>query len=220
MSDRCSICGRPGADILCGRCGRIVCDRCFDEEEEVCISCANGSLMNLLSIEGDLLIPGVILIMVGLIITSLALLSDAVKGEGIIIVFPFVINGSNSGMAVLMTIIFISVLLLSTILPYYIAIHRGGSYRGNEGYYSFYEGMTDRTAERMEYMITTVIPKRLRDKIYIEEGEGEIYIKTRGDERYDKSYLLPEGFGVESLDYDYEGEYLLIKLRLVRPPGF
>lgn len=219
MREKCAICGREGADILCGRCGKIVCDRCFDEDEEVCISCVNKGLLNSLNLGGDLLLPGVIVMVIGLMITSLALLSDAIQGEGIVIIFPFVMSGSNGWTAALMTVIFLSILFISTLLPYYLAVNRGGLSTRSEVYYPFYDH-AEQITERMEYMITTIIPKRIREKIYIEEGDGEISIKSQGVEIYEKSYELPEGYGVESLDYDYEGEYLLLKLKLIRHPEF
>jgi hypothetical protein len=36
----CEICQQPDVDHTCDRCGRLVCDRHFDEETGLCVECA------------------------------------------------------------------------------------------------------------------------------------------------------------------------------------
>lgn len=41
-SGLCEICERPDVDHTCDRCGRLVCDRHFDDEKGVCVDCATS----------------------------------------------------------------------------------------------------------------------------------------------------------------------------------
>lgn len=36
----CELCERPDVDTNCDRCGRLVCDRHFDDAAGVCVDCA------------------------------------------------------------------------------------------------------------------------------------------------------------------------------------
>ncbi|HDH45252.1 MAG TPA: orotate phosphoribosyltransferase [Thermococcus sp.] len=38
----CSICGRAGARYTCRLCGRIVCEKCFDFQNGICINCRSS----------------------------------------------------------------------------------------------------------------------------------------------------------------------------------
>jgi len=37
----CEICQQPDVDHTCDRCGRLVCERHFDEETGLCVECAS-----------------------------------------------------------------------------------------------------------------------------------------------------------------------------------
>jgi hypothetical protein len=39
VSGLCEICERPDVDHGCDRCGRLVCDRHWDESSGVCVDC-------------------------------------------------------------------------------------------------------------------------------------------------------------------------------------
>ena len=41
VSGLCEICQRPNVDHTCDRCGKLVCDRHFDERSGVCSECAS-----------------------------------------------------------------------------------------------------------------------------------------------------------------------------------
>ncbi len=70
--------------------------------------------------------------------------------------------------------------------------------------------------DTMEYIITTELPKELMDSVYIEADDEEVYLMSTADDRFFKSYTVPEGFEVDEIDYDYEGNYLIMKLMLKR----
>jgi hypothetical protein len=40
VSSPCEICQRADVDHTCDRCGKLVCDRHFDEETGFCVECA------------------------------------------------------------------------------------------------------------------------------------------------------------------------------------
>jgi hypothetical protein len=40
VSSLCEICGHPGVDHTCSRCGQLVCDDHFDREVGYCLECA------------------------------------------------------------------------------------------------------------------------------------------------------------------------------------
>jgi hypothetical protein len=35
----CDICGRPGTVYTCHLCGRLVCERCYEQRHSLCIEC-------------------------------------------------------------------------------------------------------------------------------------------------------------------------------------
>lgn len=37
----CEVCGVPGVEHTCERCGKLVCDRHFDDEVGLCVACAS-----------------------------------------------------------------------------------------------------------------------------------------------------------------------------------
>ena len=43
MTRRCAVCGDEGADILCGKCKRFVCEDCYDDEAGACVKCMDAS---------------------------------------------------------------------------------------------------------------------------------------------------------------------------------
>jgi hypothetical protein len=43
VSGLCEICQRPDVDHTCDRCGKLVCDRHFDELAGVCVECASDA---------------------------------------------------------------------------------------------------------------------------------------------------------------------------------
>lgn len=155
------------------------------------------------------------LIVIGLLFASMAFIPEGVDGEGAVIIFPFVFGNVGRWAAVVFTLTFLALFILSSLLPWYmiqkrsgiddghVAVHREGRPRG-------------RRTDTMEYLITTELPGKLRKGIYIEADEEVIHLRSPQDEAFLRSYTLPEGFEVDEIDYNYEGNYLLLKLLLKR----
>ena len=75
--------------------------------------------------------------------------------------------------------------------------------------------MKDLESEEMEYMITIKIPSGLEKSVYVEESEmGVITIYSHTDSTFHRSYDLPSGYEVEEYKYEYEGDYLVLRLKL------
>ena len=158
---------------------------------------------------------GLILISVGLLIASMAFVSEGLDFEGVIVIFPFVFRNVSGGAAIIFTIIFFSFFILTSLLPWYIFSRRSGLTDRVTNYKRDYHP-GGRDSDTMEYIITTELPRRLRKSIYIEADGEEIHLRSTQGEVFLRSYSLPRGFEVDEIDYDYEGDYLVLKLMLKR----
>jgi len=161
---------------------------------------------------GGLRALGMMLIVIGLLIASMAFIPD---GEGIVIVFPFVFGNVGGWGAAVLTLTFFALFILSSLLPWYMIQRRS---RLNSGFEAIKRegGFRGRDPNTMDYIITTELPERLRRDVYIEAGEEAIHLRSPADEAFLRSYTLPKGFDVDEIHYDYEGKYLIMKLLLKR----
>jgi hypothetical protein len=154
---------------------------------------------------------GMLLIVFGLLITSLAFVAEGT--EGVVVIFPFVFGNIGGWSAVALSIAFLAIFVLTSLLPWILVTRRSGSSFGSG---SIGWDLGPRESEVMEYMITIEVPSRLRSTIYVEGGDGTVLLRSSADESFHRSYRLPEGFEVDEYDHEYEGDYLLLKLKLIR----
>ena len=70
--------------------------------------------------------------------------------------------------------------------------------------------------ESLEYMITTEIPGGLKDSIYLEEDDDSIILMSSKDTNFVKTYNLPEDYHVDEVESEFEGSFLLVRVRLTR----
>ena len=153
---------------------------------------------------------GLLLILIGLLIVAVALTPG--EGEGIIILFPFAFRVSGRLAIILSTLLFIVFTASMILIPWYL-ISRGME-EGEELWTPL-----RRRRETTEYIITLEVPRRLRKTLYVEVGEeGEIYLRSTKDPTFERRYTLPAGFDVEDVEFDYEGDYLILRLLLRRKP--
>lgn len=158
---------------------------------------------------------GIMLIIVGLIVASMALSPEVAESGGAIIVFPFAFGTVGGGAAALFGIMFFALFILSSLLPWYMIQRRGGL--GDRfSAYQPEEGWRRRGSDTMEYIITTELPGGLMRSIYIESDCDAIHLRSTLDEAFNRSYDLPSGFEVEDIAYNYEGRFLVLKLMLKR----
>ncbi len=216
----CEICGRPDADCRCVKCGRVICERCFNGIDEMCIDCSprpsfNGPSVIRSSSSGisssGLRMAGMLLIAFGLLVTSLALMPQGAEGEGFVFIFPFFLGNVSGTMATRLTILFFVIFIATWILPWYMLSRR-------RVYVSNVENVVweprPHESESMEYIITIDLPEQLKRTIYIDDDERTIHLRSSLDESFRRSYSLPSGFEVEDYNYEYDGSYLLLKLKL------
>jgi hypothetical protein len=156
---------------------------------------------------------GLLLILLGFLLVSIALIPGE-GGEGIIIFFPFVFRVSGSLALLLSTLLFFVFMASMILLPWYL-ISR--SELGGLG--EVWTPLRRRSRETTEYIITLEVPRALRNTLYVEVEEGEIYLRSTRDPTFQRRYTLPVGFDVEDVEFDYEGSYLILKLLLRKPPS-
>jgi len=154
-------------------------------------------------------IMGLLLILLGILTVSIALMPG--EGEGIIILFPFAFRVSGRLALLLSTLLFIVFAASIILLPWYL-ISRGGM---DEEIWT----PLRRRREATEYIISLRVPRGLRGSLYVEVGEDdEIYVRSTRDPTFERSYRIPAGFDVEDVEFDYEGDYLILRLLLRRKP--
>jgi hypothetical protein len=65
-------------------------------------------------------------------------------------------------------------------------------------------------------MITTEIPGGLKDSIYLEEEDDAIILMSSKDANFVKTYNLPEEYHIDEVESEFEGSFLLVKVRLTK----
>ena len=216
MDKKCGICGRDNVNILCGKCGTFICERCYDVEKDQCTKCIGKKTVKSSSNNQLIhLIGGFLLVMMGLFVTSFAFIPLT---NARIIVFPFVFENVSSITAVLMSLMFFTMFAMTSLLPLYISLQKSKVYEWDEGIYTFNENkfMGGNVTETMEYMITTEIPDTLKDTIFLEDNLNEIILLSEKDHRFNRAYSIPDQFIIDSIESAYEDEFLVLKVKLVR----
>ncbi len=212
MTRKCAVCGREGADILCGACNRFVCEKCYNVDADRCIKCAGlPSVRRGKGVRPSLLVAGFGLMMLGLVVVAWAVTPSTAS----FVFFPFFIAGSGGTAAFIISMVFFVLFMLSTLLPVYLTLRRGGYTGWDEGIYSIQDGTPlGSFSETIEYMITTEIPQGLKGSIYIEEDDDGLRLLSTSDKGFVRVYDIPSNCLVDDVESDYEDSYLLVKVRL------
>jgi hypothetical protein len=219
LSDKiCWICSGEGADTICSRCSKIVCRDCFDEENKICLECAEEVVDSRIKRKKIMLISGILLIVLG-ISTAAAGLILGLPTEGITVVFPFIIGNVSPFTAGLYSFLFFITIACASLLPWYIHTHQRNAY-ALEDDITIMEGKTmdGEPFEHVEYVITAELPKKLEKTILVETTDTAIHLHSSTDQEFKRIYKIPENHDLESFDYDYDEGYLVLKLNLVRLP--
>lgn len=217
MDKKCEICGRPNVDILCSKCGKFICERCYDPETDTCTVCSGKHHHKSMNSESQImyLVGGTLLVMMGLFVASFAFIP---LSGATIVVFPLVFENVTSVTAVLMSVMFFCMFAVTSLLPFYLTLRRSRMYDWDEGIYTLQEsnGSSSSVTETVEYMITTEIPEKLKDTIYIEDNLDEIVLLSEKDPNFQRNYNIPESYIIDSVESAYEDSFLLVKIKLVR----
>lgn len=216
--DVCWVCGAEGADILCPKCGHIVCSDCYDEATHRCLECVEEQVDTKVRRKKLMLIGGLLMIVVGLSAVAAGLVAG-IPGEGVTVVFPFLVGDVSPWIAGLYSFLFFTTMATASLLPWYIHTRTKPTYGDNEDY-TVVEGNLPGgdNFEHIEYVITAELPKKLEKTILVESNGASIHLHSTADKDFNKSYTIPDGHDLEGLDYDYEEGYLVLRLHLVRIP--
>jgi hypothetical protein len=155
---------------------------------------------------------GALLIVFGLFVTALAFAQGEIGEGGLVIVFPFVLGGVSGPAALVLTLIFAGIFVALSFLPWLL-------FRGRPGWGEYAPldfGLDPGESEEVDYMITLELPDHIRRRVLIEGDGGVLWLRSGADGGFVRRYSLPEGFEVGEFEYEYEGSYLLLKLRLRR----
>jgi hypothetical protein len=214
MNRKCKLCGYDKADILCSKCRALICENCYDDENDSCLQCS-GLYEENPRLRPEHAIIGIYLI-ASIILTSSIILFPKLGTR--IILFPFTFEGLNGVTAIMASIIFFVLFTLPSIIPFYLNYHYSRHYVWGDSLFSLNENnsKTNTVTETVDYMITSEVPQKLKDSIDIYDNDTELVIKSISDKRFIKVYPLPENHTVDSLQYEFEGDFLLLKVSLKR----
>ena len=212
MKKKCGICGKQGADILCGKCGRFICESCYDEESDLCVKCAGKQRTSKrYGVKPMLLIGGFGLILSGLMTLTYALMP---KDDSYVVLLPFIFGNANAATAVLSIVMFYGLFTASSLLPLYLSMRRSRSFEWSEEIYTLHDQSVSGSGERVQYFITAEVPEKLKDSMVIEDNFDRIVLKSNKDNMFNRTYYLPDGFSVSNIKSEFEENYLLIQVQL------
>ncbi|MGD0802495.1 MAG: Hsp20/alpha crystallin family protein [Candidatus Bathyarchaeia archaeon] len=216
--DVCWVCGGDGANTLCPRCGHRVCRDCFDEETQTCLECVEERVNSKARTKKVMLVGGLLMLIVGLSATAAGIVAS-IPTEGVTVAFPFIFGEVSPITAGAYSFIFFLTVAAASLLPWYIHTRAKPTSSNNEEV-TIIEGnlLGGEHFERVEYVITAEMPKRLEKTILVETNGASIHLHSTSDKEFRRSYPIPEGHELEGLDYDYDEGYLVLRLHLVRIP--
>ena len=214
----CSVCGAGCADILCPKCGLLVCPDCFDEETRACLDCAETEVEVKVRKKTINLFGGALMIILGLSTAAAGIVAGLPTG-GITVVFPFIVGDVSPWISGFYSFLFFVTVATASLLPWYIHTHVKQPYTETGGL-TVMEGNLSGGAgfEHVEYVITAELPQRLNKTILVESSGTTINLYSTLDKEFNKRYTIPEGHDLKGLDYDYEEDYLVLRLHLIRIP--
>ncbi len=216
--DICWACGGEGADTMCSRCGHRVCRDCFDEETQSCLDCVEDRVNSKARTKKVMLAGGLLMIVVGLTAAAAGIVAG-IPAEGITVVFPFILGDVSPMIAGAYSFIFFLTIAAASLLPWYIHTCAKPTPSDNEDVTILEGSLTGgEHFERVEYVITAEMPRKLEKTILVETNGASIHLHSSADKEFGRSYPIPEGHELEGLDYDYEEGYLVLRLHLIRIP--
>lgn len=216
--DICWVCNSEGANILCPKCGHIVCRDCYDEETKRCLECVEEYVNAEARRKKVTLAGGLLMIIVGLS-TLAAGIVMSIPVKGVTVVFPFMVGEVSPILAGLYSFILLVTIASASLLPWYIHTREKSKYTCNEDA-TVMEGnlSSGENFEHIEYVITAELPKRMEKTILVESNGASIHLHSTLDKEFNRNYTIPDGHDLEGLDYDYDEGYLVLRLHLVRVP--
>jgi hypothetical protein len=203
---------------MCSRCGHRVCRDCFDEEAQMCLDCVEDKVNSRARTKKVLLVGGLLMIVVGLSAAAAGIVAG-IPTQGVTVIFPFIMGDVSPVIAGAYSFVFFLTFASVSLLPWYIHTHVKSTHGDSEDV-TIVEGnlLGGEHFERVEYVITAEMPRKLEKTILVETNGDSIHLHSSADKDFGRSYPIPEGHELEGLDYDYEEGYLVLRLHLIRIP--
>lgn len=222
---RCDICGSEGAYFVCSRCGRTVCHECFDYEKGKCIICSEKrSILNVLNSNPSIFLNKTVMLGVALILAGILLMTAASSlytddGESILIIFPFLVK-MNGTATLILTVIYVAISILMVFLPWILISRRfraAAERLARIEYRSITPHRVIRKASMIkDYILTLKMPGFKSEDISIKVFRNTLNVEACRDRKtaFTREYRLPEGYEAESITYNFEGGFLIIRLKI------
>jgi len=215
---KCDICGSDDAYIVCRNCGRTVCPRCFNFEKKVCVECSGGVRR-----WGRLAIPvglGLLLTGFGLLLASSMLSAGQQGGQGgTVVLFPFFIGFLSGPLALAVVGAFLAIMVMMMLMPLLVTPEKllatvERPVRIEEA--GVLKSSTSSARER-DYIITIEIPGVREEDVDVQVFDRFVHVRALKPDGsvFTKTYELPEGFVAEDVEYRCEGNFLVIRVRLL-----
>ena len=216
---RCDICGSEDAYLVCRKCGRTVCPRCFDFDKRMCVECS-GKARGL----GRLAIPvGLALLLTGfgLLMASSIMAAGSQAGQGeAVVLFPFFIGVLSGPLALALLSVSLAIMVFSMLMPFLMTPERlftmvERTVRLEEA--GVLKSSTSSARER-DYVITVEAPGVREEDVDVQVFDRFVHVRAvRPDGSvFTKTYELPEGYVAEDVEYRCEGDFIVIRVRLRR----
>jgi hypothetical protein len=184
----------------------------------MCLDCVEDKVNSRARNRKALLVGGLFMIIVGLSAAAAGIVAG-IPTQGVTVIFPFIMGDVSPVIAGAYSFVFFLTFASVSLLPWYIHTHVKST-QGDSEDITIVEGnlLGGEHFERVEYVITAEMPRRLEKTILVETNEDSIHLHSSADKDFGRSYPIPEGHELEGLDYDYEEGYLVLRLHLIRIP--
>ena len=214
---RCDICGSEDAYLVCRKCGRTVCPKCFDFEKRMCVECS-GRARGL----GRLAIPvGLALLLTGfsLLMASSIMATGSQAGQGgAVVLFPFFVGVLSGPLALALMGVFLAVMVFMMLMPFLMTPEKlftmvERPVRLEEA--GVLKSSTSSARER-DYVITVEAPGVREGDVNVQVFERFVHVRAVKPDGsvFTKTYELPEGYVAEDVEYRCEGDFIVIRVRL------
>ena len=133
-----------------------------------------------------------------------------------VIIFPFIFEELNALSGLLVMLSFITMFSLPSLLPWYL--NQRNNREWDSGIYTINDSHANgrNFTEKTKLMITTEIPNKLVETVYFEDDGETLTLLSSKDSGFRKMYPIPENYSVETVQYEYEKNYLILQVNLVK----
>jgi len=164
---------------------------------------------------------GVALILAGILLMTAASSLYTDDGESTLIIFPFLVKMSGTATLIL-TVIYLAISILMVFLPWILISRRfraAAERLARIEYGSITPHRVIRRASMIkDYILTLKMPGFKSEDISIKVFGNTLNVEACRDGKtaFTREYRLSEGYEAESIKYNFEGDFLIIRLKLKR----